>query len=278
VHLQVSAYDRVASLLIALLILVGAFVLLLFLIWLTARVLTMHKAVPVELIEELGGRQESAMGTARELSEPGVDELEDLVEPQLQDALAAVTDAISSQAAALDALDAPTSGRGRGAGDSRQPGPGGTGEDIIPRWQRWEIRFSSASLETYARQLDHFGIELAAIGGGKPVIDYARNLARAVPEHRTGAASAEDRLYMTWQGGELQQADRELLQRAKISLAGRLLVQFYPPNVEQQLATLEKLYAGTRDLKEIGKTIFGVRSAGAGYEFYVMEQQLRIGG
>ena len=50
--LKVSAYDRTVSMLVALLILVGFAVLLLFLILLTRRVLASQLTVPVEFVEE----------------------------------------------------------------------------------------------------------------------------------------------------------------------------------------------------------------------------------
>jgi hypothetical protein len=86
---------------------------------------------------------------------------------------------------------------------------------------------------------------------------------------------AEERLYMLWRSGPLQQADRELLTAAGIDVRGRLLVQFYPEPVEQALAQLERAHAGDRDVRDIRKTVFGVRGEGGNYEFYVIDQQFR---
>ena len=70
--LGVSAYDRTAALLVALLIMVGVFVSMLVVIWITSRVFTTQQAVPVEFIEELSGG-DAALGSARDLEEPGLD-------------------------------------------------------------------------------------------------------------------------------------------------------------------------------------------------------------
>ena len=51
--MEVSRYERVASLLISLLILFGAAVLIAFLLWLTTQVFASSKSVPV-LLEEIG--------------------------------------------------------------------------------------------------------------------------------------------------------------------------------------------------------------------------------
>lgn len=275
---QVSLFDRISSLLVALLILVGFFVLILFLIWLTNRALYRERAVPVTLIEELAGRGDHALGTARDLEEPGVEELPDVVEPQLSETLEAVTDAVSSQAATLEALEgnAEFTGTGRGQGDSRMAGPGGEGSaDIVPRWERWEVHFSTTSRDEYARQLDFFGIELGAVGGGTPNVDYATGLSKPTPSRRSAPGDQEKRLYMTWNSGVLQEMDRQLLEQAGITTRGRIIMQFYPPEQEQKLAELENAKAGGRSVKEIRKTMFGVRAAGTGYEFYVIDQQYR---
>ena len=81
VDLRASTYDQVASLLIAALILVGFFVLVLFLIWLTSRLLV-NNAPPLVLLEEFSGG-EGAFGAARDLEPPGLEEVEDLIVREL---------------------------------------------------------------------------------------------------------------------------------------------------------------------------------------------------
>jgi hypothetical protein len=76
---------------------------------------------------------------------------------------------------------------------------------------------------------------------------------------------------MTWRQGSLQQADRDLVGRAGLSAAGRLVVQFYPPDTENLLANVERNFRGLEATK-IRKTRFGVRDAAGGYEFYVIDQ------
>ncbi len=275
---KVSVYDRVASMLIALLILIGFFVMLMFLVWLTKRVMATQRAVPVKYIEELAGRGDHAMGTARDLEPPGVEELADVVEPQLTETLEAVTDVVSTQLAALDALEghADAVGTGGGQGDSRRAGPLGEGaEDIVPRWERWEIQFSATNQKSYAEQLDFFKIELGAIGGGNPNVDYVAKLSQAQPVKRSAPSAQEQRLYMTWTSGVLQDADRQVLAKSGVETRGRVIMQFYPQEVEDLLAGLENERAGRRTLQEILRTLFGVRGGGGGYEFYVIDQQYR---
>jgi hypothetical protein len=268
----------VAGTLISLLIVFGVVVLLLFIVWLTSRLLFTQRSIPIELLN-YEGRGDHAAGFERDMEEPGMDELEELIEPQLENTLEKVTEMITDQVAAFDQLEAAAySSQGSGRGDSRQEGPEGEGSrDIIPPWERWEIRFASSDINAYARQLDFFGIELGA-AGGTPEVDYAGKLAGATPARRSGKPDAEDRLYMTYRGGSspLAAFDRQLLEKAGIRTQRRLVMQFLPKPIEQQLLVLEATNAKGRSPKEFLRTIFGVRERrGGGYEFYVIDQLFR---
>ena len=162
-------------------------------------------------------------------------------------------------------------------GDNRGPGPLGEGRsDIVPPWDRWEIRFTTEGLTAYARQLDSFKIELGAIGGS-PVVDYAWNLSSPKPKHKTGKPGDEKRLYMSWKGGGvLADYDKQLLARAGIKTQRRLILQFYPKETEHMLLQAEADHdKGRHKPQEFLKTIFGVQPAGRGYEFYVIDQFFR---
>jgi hypothetical protein len=268
--LKVSAYDRVASLLVSLLVLAGLVVTILFVIFLTTRIFTATALPEMVLVEEEDVQDEA--GSDVEIEEPGIDELVDLEEPDVADTLAAVTDAVSTVAASLDAIDAVMSSRGSGSGERRKRG----GSDTIPRWQRWEIRFLATTLEAYAKELEFFGIELAAVGGGRPGIDYAYFESGVVKQRSAASSGEDDRLYFTWQGGRFKEQDQDLLRRAGVNTSGRVVCQFYPKAIENQLAVLEQAARGSRPLKDIKRTIFGVRPAGRGYEFFVIDIQWRV--
>ena len=271
--LGVSNYDRTASSLVAALIIIGFFVLLLLILFLSSRVLASRAPVNVEMLEDFGGRAANPLGTAQDFNPPGVEEL-DLVEPQTTDALAAITDAISAQAASLNALDGDTASVGSGAGDSRQAGPGGN-SDILPPWERWRIEFDATTTNSYAKQLDFFGIELAAIQSNKSRIEYATAFSTNRPQRRVGNWNQEERIYMSWLEGKLRNTDRSLVSRAGISARGKMIVQFYPKPVYQQLLQTEHAALGSKKLRQVKRTYFGVRAGGPGYEFYVIRQEFR---
>lgn len=276
---RVSAYDRVSSLLISLLALVGLAVVLLFLFWLTKLGGT-SKRTPDIVPFDFAGRGDHALGEARDLEEPGVEELADVIEPQLSETLEAVTDAISSVQGAVESFEGQAAelGTGSGLGDSRESGPGGEGDGGAP-WEHWEVRFSTVDKKTYASQLQSFGIELGAIGGSNEV-DYASNLDQPKPTSRSAPSAEEKRVYFsfTTQNATLRAWDRQLLESAGVSTRGRQWLQFVPNTVLQQLLALELQKAGEdRTIEDIQKTVFGVRPSGGKFEFYVIEQQYFFG-
>jgi hypothetical protein len=155
---------------------------------------------------------------------------------------------------------------------------GGRQADVVksdvPTHERWEIRFPPGnSIESYTRQLDHFKIELGAIGV-EDYITYLTNLSNPKPKTRPGFASDETRLYLVWQRGEMAEADQQLAARAGVRTANKLLAHFVPAEVETELARLEEAYAKQLGIQKIQKTVFGIRVAGQdGFRFYVIEQK-----
>jgi hypothetical protein len=144
----------------------------------------------------------------------------------------------------------------------------------IPRHQRWEIRFPPGnSIESYTRQLDYFKIELGVIGG-EDHITYLTNLSNPKPKTRPGFAIDESRLYLVWQRGDMRDADEQLAQRAGVRTAGKVLAHFLPAEVESELAKLEEAYAKQLKIGKVGRTVFGIRTAGAdSFRFFVVEQK-----
>jgi hypothetical protein len=281
IRMAVSAYDRAASWVIALNILLGIAVGLALLVWLS-HVITFRtdEQAKIEYIEAIAGRGDHAAGFERDAEPPGMEELADEIEPQVEQLLEAVTATVSTQATALDAIETPMSSNspGTGLGDSRPPGPLGEGDNIIPRGERWEIRYNANSVAAYAQQLDFFHIELGAVGGGQKQVDYAVNLRKAAPDKRQGPSDAEKRLYMLWTAGNLRRFDQQLLRAAGVSTGGRIVVQFYPKAVEEQLFQLEMAHAtanGRSSPKQIKQTVFGVRRQGSGFEYFVVSQLYR---
>jgi hypothetical protein len=273
--LRTSTYDEVASGLISALMFVGVCVAILLVLFFSMKIFARQEPVAVTVVEDPGGSETG--GSARDLEEPSAEEVPELFETTPMQSVETLTAAVSSKAVMMDDMSletefttSSTTGKGKG----RQAGSGpGTGQETVPRAQRWAIHFDGGNLKTYAQQLDHFGIELAAIGGEDNLVHYAFHLSKAKPDYRPGPPDSEQRLYMTWRRGPLQQADRQLLTKAGVNLQGRVTMQFYPPETEKQLATLEREYAGSKDINDIRRTTFEVRPDGDKFKFVVTGQQ-----
>ncbi len=276
--LRISSYDRVAGILVALLVLAGFAVIVLFLLWLAGKALAGHEAPPLELLEERPAGNMTAMGVGQEMVEPGVEQFADIQTPQLADTLAAVTTVVTTQQASLDDLfgDASQTGAGQGDGSRTANGSGGDGDqEIVPRWERFQIQLTSNSPAAHARILDNFNIELGVLGGGVDGITYVSKLAAAQPTTRTGFGDQENRLLFP-QDSALRALDLQLLAKANVDSKNRAIVYCLPADVENQLAVLERRHAGQRPLEEIQRTVFGVQSAGDGYVLYVIRQEYRL--
>jgi hypothetical protein len=281
-RLKAQRVDYVASILMAALVVIGMLVLLLFVVWLTQTFTWKAQTITV-LPENAAGRGDHAAGFERDIEPPGAEEVEELTEPTLEETLEAVTEAATSVAASLDSIDSDststTSGNGRG--DSRPPGPLGEGDDVVPRHERWELKFQSKGLQPYATQLDFYKIELGCVGNA-PTVDYAFQLGSS-PQKRSGSSAEENkrgRIYFMWrEENKLKQFDRQLLQRAGVQTQGRQILKFLPKDLEEKLYQIEMNYAipkGHASVTEIAKTIFESRAqASGGYEFVVIDQRYR---
>jgi hypothetical protein len=266
--MRVSAYERVASLLLSVLIFMSVAVVLLFSVWLSSRFLGSQVAVPV-VMEEVG-TGEGSIGDSTEYDVPP-GEAFDFEEPQVANTLAAVAEAVAAQEVVLadpSLANATKYGRGGRGGYGNNP-YGSGGKPGRPR--RWELEFPEGNtIESYAKQLDFFKIELGILLPDDKVA-YAYNLSKPVPDRRTGSVDDEKRYYLTWRRGELEKVDRELLTRAGIDSQGRPVIKFLPREVEATLLQLERARAGN-DAKSIRRTRFAIRAGGHGYTFEVLDQ------
>ncbi|GIW88652.1 MAG: hypothetical protein KatS3mg108_2976 [Isosphaeraceae bacterium] len=148
---------------------------------------------------------------------------------------------------------------------------GGVGEGGVARENRWSIVYPPGqTVDEYARQLDFFGIELA-VPTGSNSLEYVSRFSTGSPVRRSAVARSDGRLYFLWQGGNRKEADMDLLQRAGVAVGNKPIFQFYPKDVEDQLAQLEVQFAGRQPI-EIASTRFTVVAAGNGYQFKVIEQ------
>lgn len=148
---------------------------------------------------------------------------------------------------------------------------GGGGKGGFPAEQRWFIKFDDGDIETYAKQLDEFNIELGAFFQSEGRIVFITKMSQAKPATREVRTGGDKRLYMTWRGGNRKQADLKLFAKAGINAQNANLMHFYPRETEQLLTNVEFNYR-KRKPTEIRRTYFNVRKDGAGFKFVVTSQ------
>jgi len=285
--LRVTRYDVVFASLLALFLVLAGLCFTVTSVWLSNRVPPKVKATPVEIMELPGGFEDGFVNETLRVDAPG---------PEVH---AANPDAetISDQLEIAGSLDT-TSSLSEGSGSGGEFGPPqfetgirnvgqkgsskgtgrrglgfGPGKSGFPREQRWFIRFSDrVELDQYAKELDFFKIELAALMPDRRLA-YLSNISAAKPTVRYAPSGKdESRLYMTWQGGERRFADVQLFAKAGLDVPGDApIFHFYPPEVEAQLAQLERSYRG-RTPDQIKRTYFVVEPSGGGYRFTVVRQ------
>lgn len=289
-QLRVNSYDRVSSLLIALLVICGLTVAGLLIVYLTRQLIVSQEAIPVTRVEAGGGGTGGGgtAGIGRELDPPGFDELPELLEPRAEDTLRALSLATAKTQALIvdDTMDAELDpGHGAGTGDHRRPGSGGgegggvgggTGAGIgLGKGEpRREIRFEPANLRQYAQWLDFFHIELGVLGRDNKVY-YAYNLSQDKPGVRVGDPAQDHRLYMNPTSSEFIALDRQLAVKAGVAEKGEIILQFFPPETQAILFDLERQRAGGRKLEQIRHTVYRVKAVGQRFEFSVESQSYR---
>jgi hypothetical protein len=293
--IRVTDYDRIWSILVALLAVLAVAVWFLFLVW-----DSFHPHVPqlqqaIELIpDESGGIENGSPTDSLKLEGTGPERADATPGEALDDSRPEVLDVLQSvslEAASADSASAVTAGSsdqlqldtapvaspkgGFALGTGTKPalggGPGSKGG--WPRHQRWYVYFpDEGSLSSYTRQLDYFGIELGALMPDR-TITYLSELSQDKPTARSAATGeGEKRLFFTWQGGKRRDADMQLFAKAGVPIDNTTIIfHFYPPNTENMLATKEKNY-GNRPIRQIRRTFFSVVPTGTGYDFEVTRQ------
>src|SRR5437773_8219180 len=131
--LRVSRYDQVAGILLSTLMVFGSVTVLMFFVWFSSRLVWEAKAVPVTVLEDVGGGGSgAALGSEQQFEEPSPAEVrQTAAEPvSVEQTLNSVSTVVAAKAPDFDAIyGSPSvgSGEGMGKGDGKGKGPGGPG-------------------------------------------------------------------------------------------------------------------------------------------------------
>ncbi len=291
-----SKYDRVTSMLMAVVVGVGLVVGWLALVYATNQAFASRVPPQIEIIPVFGGgggSPDGVVGSTEKIDVPGADYAAsasnnqeiagDFEPPQALQTPAAMLSAVADAGQGMAEVDigavmpnggAVASGKRSSKFGTGGPGFGyGPGDGGVATEQRWSIvQDPGQTLDEYARQLDYFRIELAVVSG-KNQLTFVSNFSDAAPTKRIGSGQGDDRLFFSWTGQGRKKSDVELLRRAGIEVGEGLVLQFFPKNVERTLEQLEVRFKG-RQPAEIKVTRFGIVAGGGdGYTFKVLSQE-----
>jgi hypothetical protein len=278
--MRVNFFDRLSAGMISTVIGLSVGVLAVFLWWLSTRPPRQEFLAPMELVNASGGSADGAPNETLDVQSPedaveNASATEDVLETDVTQAVQNVVElatVATEQAQQVSSAGVPGGSPGSAHGSGRKALGSGQGQGGIPNEQRWVIRYSDeASLAEYAKQLDHFGIELGALLPDGQMI-YLSKISSAMPVQRAATSGKdEQRLYMTWQGGSRKDADVKLFARVGLDVSRAILFHFYPKPIEQLLMTREYQYA-KRNALDIRRTYFSVVKQGEGFDFAVTRQ------
>ncbi len=290
-----SKFDRVTSMLMA--IVLGGFMVVgwLGVLYLSNQAFAGRVSTPLEIIEVSGGgggSPDGTVGSTEKIDVAGADAAaaasnneevaSDFEQPSVEQTPSAMIETATEAGQSLAEVDLgavmPTGGpvaSGRRSSKLGTGGPGlgfGPGDGGVSREQRWSIIYNPGqSPDEYARQLDAFGVQLAVVADQNQ-LRYVWNFSSPKPDTRFGSGRTDNRLYFLWQGRGRKASDITLLQKAGITVGEGVVFQFYPAEIERRLAELEVRYRG-RQPAEIRVTRFHVIPKGNSYDFEVAAQE-----
>ncbi|HEX3448951.1 MAG TPA: hypothetical protein VHS97_11895 [Isosphaeraceae bacterium] len=289
-----STYDRVTSLLMA--VVLGAILVVgwLALVYASNQAYASRVTSPLQIIEVGGGggSPDGTPGSTEKVDVAGADaataasnnqeEAGDFEEPSVEQTPGAMMDTVSEASQSLAEVDLgatmPTGGPvagGKRASKLGTGGPGlgfGPGDGGVAREQRWSIVYTPGqTIDQYARQLDALGVEMAVVASAEQLL-YISHFSNPTPTKRHGTGRSDHRLYFLWQGRGRKPSDIELFKRAGVEIGDENVFQFYSPEAERRLAELEVRYKG-RSPGEIRITRFQVVAKGSSYDFAVVAQE-----
>jgi hypothetical protein len=290
-----TKFDQVSSFLMAVVLSAILVVGWLALIYITNQAYAARVSAPLQIIEVFGGgggSPEGTPGSTEKIDVPGADAAAtasnneepagDFEQPSLQQLPGAMLDTVVEAGQGLAEVDIgpvmPSGGAvasGKRASKLGTGGPGlgfGPGDGGVAREQRWSIIYDPGqTIDDYARQLDALRVQLAVVVDATQ-LKYAWNFSSPKPDTRFGAGRSDHRLYFLWQGRGRKESDIALLQKAGIEVGEGVVLQFYPPEVENRLAELEVRYRG-KSPAEIRVTRFRVAPRSGSYDFEVVAQE-----
>jgi hypothetical protein len=211
------------------------------------------------------------LGVGDDNEDPGIEEFYEIETPELAAAVEAISNLPTDVRSLIANVDGTGQRMGKGRGLGRKGGGGGgTGGKQA---ERWSIEYEAANMGEYFRQLSFFGIEIGFVSKITDKVEIVSSLT-ATPQTRVSNRREERRTYFIHTNSKLKNWDTRIAVDAGVKPEAKIMVQFYPPPIAKQLAEMEAAAAAQRQLDpntQIRRTVFKVRPAGPGFEYYVAD-------
>ena len=277
VETEVSRFDMLNSMLIASVTIVGFLVATLFMIWLTTTFDFSKQKTALQLDQVSDPGDEKPIGELDDFLEPGVEEFPEVDVPQLAMALEAVTDAVSSVRGSLEERSGTATKQGTGSGFGSRDGGPGNGGGGVPEHKRWIIQYETDSLDTYARQLSYFDIDIGVINNLPNKIVRIHDPGGTPSVIQSTREADSKTLRFVHKKPSLQRWDKTLATRQNVSLEDATTCQFYPEVTRQKIRLVEALalQAAGKTLIEVRNTTLKVEPEGDGFVFKVVDISYR---
>ena len=273
VETTASSYDAVNAFLISSILIVGTLVSILFMMWLTMLFNDRSRDSTVFIPDPSFGN-EKPEGFEDDIFEPGVEEFPEVETPQLADAIEAITEAVSSVEANLEARDgdAAEMGKGRGFG-SREGGPGTGNFKGVPEHQRWKIEYDTANITEYASQLSFFEIDIGVISKTSNDVVRIADPGDSPQVIESNRETENKSLYFIHEKQRLQRWDESLARKNGVDLENRFTVQFYPESTRAILRQVEGQYLAQEGkvVGQVRRTRFKVVEDASGFQFQITD-------
>lgn len=282
VQVAVSNADKYHAFLTAGVIVATALVLVLYGIWLAGfgQESSVDRMKPSGVTIDISDWNSDELATLLDFDVPGLGELPEATQPQIQQVLLAVTESASTVVGAREALvgmqeEAGKEG-GEGGEEIRIPGP--PEDNVLPEWERWKIQFSPESKEEYLKMLDALDISMGAVDQTSNRIYFLTKMSSDEPELSEGDRKDElaRRLYFRNTKDELKDWDIQQFVDADVDTEGHIVVQFYPGELQELLLETEKAAIHeVKVLREVKQTTFACEKTEDGYKFKVIDIKYR---
>ena len=274
IETTVSAYDIVNAFLVSSIIVIGILVTILFMIWLTM-IMSNRNPPQRQILIETSFGDEKPEGFEDDIFEPGVEEFPEVEVPQLADAIEALTDAVSSVEAAIEARDGDAAEMGKGKGfGSREGGPGSGNFRGVPEHKRWKIEYDTPDQQTYATQLSFFDIDIGVISKRSNDITRLADPGGSAQVIQTQRGTEGKSLYFVHEKMQLRRWDEFMAKQNGIAFDrnDQFTVQFYPEPTRGLLRQVEAQYLQEKGIQliDVLKTKFKVVPEGSGFRFRIV--------